>query len=146
MLMLHFDHQEQMRDVVDIMSMSEQEVNIIILQKNLIKTKDIEEKLNKLRVLYELNERKNNELMLWKEMKRLTNMTEKLTRQRVNASMINQWMKNQLKRLKKITCRLEKKFAKEKKWVNSWAKRVSEKSTTSFRSHFALSINMLSSM
>jgi len=64
MLMLHFDYQEQMRNVVDMMSMSEQEVNIIILQKNLIKTKDIQEKLNKLRVLYELNERKNNELML----------------------------------------------------------------------------------
>ncbi len=124
------------------MSMSEQEMNIIILQKNLIKIKDIQEKLNKLRVFYKLNERKNNELMLWKKMKRLMNMTEKLTRQRVNALMINQWMKNQLKRLKKITCRLEKKFAKEKKWVNSWAKRVSEKLTTSFKSHLALSINM----
>jgi len=64
MLMLHFNHQEQMRNVINMMSMSEQEMNIIILQKNLIKIKDIQEKLNKLRVFYELNERKNNELML----------------------------------------------------------------------------------
>ncbi len=128
------------------MSMNEWEVNIIISQKNLIKTKDIQEKLNKLRVLYELNERKNNELMLWKKIRRLMNMTEKLTRQRVNALMINQWMKNQLKRLKKIMCRVEKKFAKEKKWVNSWAKRTSEKSMILFRSHLAFSIDMSSSM
>ncbi len=45
------------------------------------------------------------------------NMTEKLTRQRVNALMINQWMKNQLKRLKKIMCRVEK---TEKDNVQSW--------------------------
>jgi len=64
MLMLHFDHQKQMRDVINVMSMSEREMSIIILQKNLIKMKDIQEKLNKLQVLYELNERKNNELML----------------------------------------------------------------------------------
>jgi len=64
MLMLHFDHQKQMRDVINVMSMSEREMSIIILQKNLIKMKDIQEKLNKLQVLYELNERKNNKLML----------------------------------------------------------------------------------
>jgi len=64
MLMLHFNHQEQIRNVINMMSMSEQEMNIIILQKNLIKIKDIQEKLNKLRVFYKLNERKNNELML----------------------------------------------------------------------------------
>ncbi len=135
-----------MRDVINMMLMSEREMNIIILQKNLIKMKDIQEKLNKLRVLYEFNERKNNELMLWRKMKRLMNMTEKLTCQRVDALMINRWMKNQLKRLKKITCRLEKKFAKEKKQVNSWTKRTSEKSMISFRSHLAFSINMSSSM
>ncbi len=45
------------------------------------------------------------------------NMTEKLTRQRVNALIINQWMKNQLKRLKKIMCRVEK---TEKDNVQSW--------------------------
>ncbi len=144
MLMLHFDHQEQMRNIIDVTSTSEWEVNIIILQKNLIKTKDIQKKLNKLQVLYELNERKNNELMLWKEMRRLMNMTEKLMHQCVNALMINWWMKNQLKRLKKIMCRLEKKFTKEKKQVDSWAKRASKKSTTSFKSHLILNINMSS--
>ncbi len=64
MLALHSDHQEQMMSIVDVMSASEREVNIAILQKNSIKTKNIHEKLNKLRVLYELNERRNNELML----------------------------------------------------------------------------------
>ena len=74
------------------------------------------------------------------------NMTEKLMHQRVDVLMINRWMKNQLKRLKKIMCRLEKKFMKEKRRVDSWAKRMSEKLTTSFKSHLALSINMLSSV
>jgi len=64
MLALHSDYQEQMMSIVDVMSASEREVNIAILQKNSIKTKNIHEKLNKLRVLYELNERRNNELML----------------------------------------------------------------------------------
>ncbi len=64
MLTLHSDRQEQMLSVIDVMSASEREMNIIILQKNSIKTKNIHEKLNKLRVLYELNERRNNELML----------------------------------------------------------------------------------
>jgi len=50
--------------IIDVTSMSEQEVSIIILQKNSIKMKNIHEKLNKLRVLYELNEHRNNELML----------------------------------------------------------------------------------
>ncbi len=112
--MLHFDHQEQMRNVINMMLTSEQEMNIIILQKNLIKTKDIQEKLNKLQVLYELNECKNNELILWRKMKKLMNMTEKLMRQHVNASMINWWMKNQLKRLKKIMCKLKKSSRKKR--------------------------------
>jgi acyl-CoA synthetase (NDP forming) len=64
MLALHFDHQEQMMSIVDMTSVSAREMNIVILQKNLIKMKNIHEKLNKLRVLYELNERRNNELML----------------------------------------------------------------------------------
>jgi len=64
MLALHSDCQRQMRSVVDVMSMSERETIIVILQKNSIKTKNIHEKLNKLRVLYELNKRRNNELML----------------------------------------------------------------------------------
>jgi len=64
MLTLHSDHQEQMRSVVDAMLTNEQEIIIAILQKNSVKTKDIQKKLHKLRVLYEFNERRNNELML----------------------------------------------------------------------------------
>jgi len=47
-----------------VMSMSEREIIITILQKNSVKTKDIQKKLHKLQVLYEFNECKNNELML----------------------------------------------------------------------------------
>ncbi len=64
MLALHSNHQRQMMSIVNVMSVSERETSIIISQKNLIKAKNIHEKLNKLRVLYELNERRNNELML----------------------------------------------------------------------------------
>ena len=64
MLTLHSDHQRQMRSVIDVMSTSEQEAIIAILQKNSVKMKDIQKKLHKLRVLYELNERRNNKLML----------------------------------------------------------------------------------
>ncbi len=64
MLALHSDHQEQMMSIVNVMSASEREMSITILQKNSIKTKNIHEKLNKLRVLYEFNERRNNELIL----------------------------------------------------------------------------------
>jgi len=64
MLMLHSDYQRQMMSIVNIMSISERKMSIIILQKNSIKTKNIHEKLNKLRVLYELNKCRNNELML----------------------------------------------------------------------------------
>jgi len=59
---------------------------------------------------------------------------------------VNQRIKNQLKRLKKITDRLEKKFMKKRKHVDSWAKRVSMKSTTSFESHFMFNVNISSSM
>jgi len=52
-------------------------------------------------------------------MKSLTEMIEKLTRQRVAASTINQRIKNQLKRLKKIMSRLEKEFMKKRKHVDS---------------------------
>ncbi len=51
-------------------------------------------------------------------------------------------MKNQLKRLKKIMSRLEKKFMKKKKHVDSWVKKVSVKSTTSFESHFMFNVNI----
>ncbi len=78
MLALHPDRQEQMRSVVDVTSTNERETIIAISQKNSVKTKDIQKKLHKLRVLYELNERKNNELMFWKEMRSLTEMIEKL--------------------------------------------------------------------
>ncbi len=78
MLALHPDRQEQMRSVVDVTSTNERETIIAISQKNSVKTKDIQKKLHKLRVLYELNERRNNELMFWKEMRSLTEMIEKL--------------------------------------------------------------------
>ncbi len=142
MLALHSDHQRQMMSVIDMTSASERETSIATSQKNSIKTKNIHEKLNKLQVLYELNERRNNELMLWEKMKRLTEMIEKLTRQRVAALTVNQCMKNQLKRLKKIMSRLEKKFAKKKRRVDNWVKRVNEKSTTLFESHLVLSVNV----
>ncbi len=144
MLALHSDHQRQMRSIVDVMSMNEQEMIIIILQKNSIKTKDIQKKLHKLRVLYEFNERRNNELMLWEKMKSLTEMIEKLMRQRIAALTVNQCMKNQLKRLKKIMSRLKKEFVKKKEHVDSWAKKVSMKSTTSFESHLVFNVNISS--
>ena len=146
MLALHSDHQRQMMSIIDVMSMSEREMNIAILQKNSIKMKNIHEKLNKLRVLYEFNERRNNELMLWRKMKRLTEMIEKLTHQRVAASTINQRMKNQLKKLKKIISKLEKKFMKKKKRVDNWAKRANKKLTILFESHLVFSIDVTSSM
>jgi len=46
-------------------------------------------------------------------------MIKKLTRQRVAASTVNQRMNNQLKRLKKIMSKLEKKFMKKKEHVDS---------------------------
>jgi len=64
MLTLHSDHQKQIRSIIDVMLMSEQKMIIAILQKNSVKMKDIQKKLYKLQVLYELNECKNNELML----------------------------------------------------------------------------------
>ena len=146
MLALYSDHQRQMMSIFNVMSVSERETSIIISQKNLIKAKNIHEKLNKLRVLYELNERRNNELMLWKKMKRLTEMIEKLTRQRVAALTVNRCMKNQLKRLKKITSRLKKKFAKKKKHVDNWVKRANKKLTTLFENHLVLSVDVASSV
>jgi len=52
-------------------------------------------------------------------MRRLTEMIEKLMHQRVAALTVNSRMKNQLKRLKKIISKLEKKFAKKKKRVDN---------------------------
>ncbi len=128
------------------MSTNEWETIIIILQKNSVKTKDIQKKLHKLQVLYKFNERRNNELMLWRKMKSLTKMIEKLTHQRVAASTVNQRMKNQLKRLKKIINRLEKEFMKKRKHIDSWVKRVSVKSTTSFESYLVFNIDISLSM
>ncbi len=142
MLALHSDHQEQMRSIVDVMLTSEQKIIITILQKNSIKTKDIQKKLHKLQVLYEFNECRNNELMLWKKMRSLIKMIEKLIHQHVAALTINQRMKNQLKRLKKIMSRLEKKFMKKRKHVDSWAKRASMKSMTSFESHLVFNVDI----
>jgi len=48
-------------------------------------------------------------------MKSLTKIIEKLTRQHVIALTVNQCIKNQLKKLKKIMSKLEKKFHEEKK-------------------------------
>ena len=142
MLTLHSDYQEQMRSIVDVMLTSEWEAIITISQKNSVKTKDIQKKLHKLRVLYELNKGRNNELMLWEKMKSLTEMIEKLTRQRVAASTVNQCMKNQLKRLKKITSKLEKEFMKKREHVDSWAKRASVKSTTLFENHLVFNVDI----
>jgi len=46
-------------------------------------------------------------------------MIEKLTRQRVAALTVNQRMKNQLKRLKKIMSKLEQEFMKKREHVDS---------------------------
>ncbi len=135
-----------MRSIIDVTSTSEREMIIAISHKNSVKTKDIQKKLHKLQVLYELNKHRNNELMLWEKMKNLTEMIEKLTRQRVAALTVNQRMKNQLKRLKKIMSRLKKEFVKKRKHIDSWAKRASVKSTTSFESHLVFNINISSSV
>ncbi len=142
----HNLNKEQMRSIIDVTSMSEWEAIITILQKNSVKMKDIQKKLHKLQVLYELNERRNNELMLWKKMRSLTEMIEKLMHQCVAALTVNQCMKNQLKRLKKIMSKLEKEFMKKRKHINSWAKRMSMKLTTSFESHLVFNINISSSV
>ncbi len=55
-------------------------------------------------------------------------------------------MKNQLKKLKKITSRLEKKFTKKKRCVDNWAKRANKKSTTSFESHLIFNVDIASSV
>jgi len=52
-------------------------------------------------------------------MRSLTEMIEKLTHQCVAALIVNQHMKNQLKRLKKITDKLEKEFVKKRKHIDS---------------------------
>ncbi len=142
MLTLHSDHQKQMMSIINVTSMNERKINIAILQKNSIKTKNIHKKLNKLQVFYEFNECKNNELMLWKKMRRLTKMIKKLMHQRIAALTVNQCMKNQLKRLKKIMSKLEKKFAKKKKHVNKWAKKVNEKLTMSFENYLVFSADV----
>jgi len=64
MLALYSDCQKQMRSIIDVTLMSEQEAIIAISQKNSVKMKDIQKKLHKLQVLYEFNECRNNKLML----------------------------------------------------------------------------------
>ncbi len=108
--------------------------------------KDIQKKLHKLQVLYELNKRRNNELMLWRKMRSLTEMIEKLTCQRVIVLTVNQRMKNQLKRLKKIMNKLEKELMKKRKHVDNWVKRVSVKSITSVKNHLMFNVNISSSV
>ena len=126
--------------IIDMMSVSERKMSITISQKNLIKTKNIHEKLNKLQVLYELNERRNNELMLWKK------MIKKLTCQQVTTLTVNQWMKNQLKKLKKIMSRFKKKFAKKKKCINNWVKKANKKLMMLFESHLVFNADVTLSM
>ncbi len=116
------------------------------MQKNSVKMKDIQKKLHKLQVLYEFNKCRNNELMLWEKMRSLTKMIKKLMHQCIIALTVNQCMKNQLKRLKKIMSKLEKKFMKKRKHVDSWAKRASMKLMTSFESHFVFNVNISSSV
>ncbi len=84
--------------------------------------------------------------MLWKKMKRLTKMIEKLIYQRVTALTVNQCMNNQLKRLKKIISKLEKKFMKKKKHVDNWVKKMNKKLTTLFENYLVFSIDVASSM
>ncbi len=108
--------------------------------------KDIQKKLHKLQVLYELNKRRNNELMLWRKMRSLTEMIEKLTCQRVIVLTVNQRMKNQLKRLKKIMNKLEKELMKKRKHVDNWVKRVSVKSIKSVKNHLMFNVNISSSV
>ena len=63
--------------------------------------------------------------------------------QRVVILIVNQCMKNQLKRLKIIISRLEKEFVKKRKHIDSWAKKVSMKLTTSFESHLVFNVNII---
>lgn len=48
---------------VNAMSTSKQKAHVALLQKNSIKTKNIEIKLNKLQILNEFNKQKNSKLM-----------------------------------------------------------------------------------
>ncbi len=73
-------------------------------------------------------------------------MIEKLTRQRVAALTVNRCMKNQLKRLKKIMSRLEKKFTKKKRCIDNWAKRANKKSTMLFKNYLVFSADVASSV
>jgi len=59
---------------------------------------------------------------------------------------LNRRIKNQLKKLKKIIDKLEKKLVKNKKRVDNWTKRVRKKSITFFRSYFNLSVDIASSI
>jgi len=59
---------------------------------------------------------------------------------------VNQHMKNQLKRLKKIMSKLKKKFTKKKKCVDNWEKKVNEKSMMLFENHLVFSADVASSV
>ncbi len=132
---LHPDHQGQVMSVAGVTPAGGRGASIATSQKDTIKAEDIQEELNKLRVLYGPNGRRNNGLVPWGEMGRLTEMAEKLTRQRVAAPAVNRRMEDQLERLEKVTHRLEKESEKEKGRVDSWAKRVGEESASPFGSH-----------
>jgi len=57
---------------------------------------------------------------------------------------LNRRIKKYLKRLKKITNKLEKKLANKRERINSWAKKISEISTTFSRSYLSLSVDIAS--
>ena len=134
---LHFDRRDQIMSVVDATSTSERDAIIAISQKKQIKARNILEKLNKLRVLYELNEQLINESILWEKLKRVTNMIEKLTRQR---------MKEQLNRLKKLTNKLKKNSQTKQKQINNWIKVTNEKIEQSTQRNLNIDVNATSSI
>ena len=143
---LHFDRRNQIMSVVDATSTSERGAIIAISQKKQIKARNILEKLNKLRVLYELNEQLINESILWEELKRVTNMIEKLTRQRVEASTRSQRMKEQLNKLKKLTSKLKKNSQTKQKQINNWVKITNEKIEQSTQRNLNIDVNATSSI
>ena len=147
----YFDRRDQIMSVVDATSTSERDAICAISQKKQIIIDDILKKLNKLRLLYEFNEQIINVFVFWEKMKRLRNMIDELTRQRVAKSTTNQRkahekqtnnqrMKTQLKKLKKIIVKLEKKSIFKKKLTNNWVKIINEKQTKSISRQFNANI------
>ena len=142
----HFDRKDQITSVVDATSTSERDAIIAISQKKQIKARNIFEKLNKLRTLYEFNEQLINELIFWKKLKRVTNMSKKLTRQRVETSTKSQRMKKQLNKLKKLTNKLKKNSQTKQKQINNWVKITNKKFEQSTQRDLNINVNVASSI